>query len=203
MSRRQWAIVVALPLLVVIGWVALAWYPQHQQRNEAADRVEATQQLKNDALVQLAAARKLATSSASTPAELAALRVRIPTEPDVGGFVLLNQTIAQESGIELTAIAPQSDIEERFLPGADTLPKSLQPTVISITGSGSFGAVWAYVGRLTEAKRLVVIDSIAIDVEQVGVVRCSLTVRIFSTRPTATDASGATDAGTLTTTVPQ
>ena len=203
MSRRQLVIVVALPLLVVVGWVALSWYPQHQRHDEAAARVEATQKLKDDALVQLAAARKLATNSAGTPAELAALRLRIPTEPDVGGFVLLNQTIAQETGIELTDIAPQANIEDRSLPGADTLPGSLQPTVVSITGTGSFGAVWAFIGRLTEAQRLVVIDSIAIDVAQVGVIRCSLTVRIFSTRPTAPDPSGASEAGPLTTTVPQ
>ena len=203
MSRRHWAIVVALPLLVVIGWVALVWYPQHQRRDEANDRVAATQTLKDNALVQLAAARKLATNSTGTPAELAALRLRIPTDPDVGGFILLNQTIAQESGIELTAIAPQSDSEERFLPGADTLPQSLQPTVVGITGTGSFDAVWAYVGRLTEAKRLVVIDSIAMEVEQVGVVRCSLSVRIFSSRPPEPDKSGTITDDTITTTVPQ
>ncbi|MEO8694264.1 MAG: hypothetical protein ABI658_12150 [Acidimicrobiales bacterium] len=203
MSRRQLAIVLALPLLVVIGWAALAWYPQHQRRNEAAARVEATQALKDDAFVRLTAARKLATNSANTPAELAALRLRIPTDPDVGGFVLLNQSIAQQSGIELTDIAPHGDMEERFLPGADTLPKSLQPTVVNITGTGSFAAVWSYIGRLTAAERLVVIDSIAIEVEQAGVIRCSLTVRIFSSRPTAPDPPGATEDDTITGAVPK
>jgi Tfp pilus assembly protein PilO len=203
MSRRQLLVVVTLPLLVVIGWVGLVWFPQHQRRNEAADRVEAAQTLKDNALVQLGAARKLASISTGTPAELAALRLRIPTEPDVGGFILLNEKLAQESGIQLTAIAPQAEVNEQFLPGADTLPKSLQPTVVGITGTGSFAAAWAYVGRLTEAQRLVVIDSIAIDVEQVGVIRCSLTVRIFSTKPTEPDASTSVADETMTKAVPQ
>jgi hypothetical protein len=200
MTRGRFALVAAPPLAVVLAWLVLGWYPQRQERADASERIEVMDAQNADAMMQLAAARKLAEGADTTAAELGTLRARIPDAPDVGGFVLLNQSIALETGFLLTDVTPQADIEERFLPGALALPPTLQPTVVSITGTGSFDAVWAYTRRLTEAERLVVIDSISIDAEEAGVVRCALRIRIFSTREAPADAASGEDdlvAGTV------
>jgi Tfp pilus assembly protein PilO len=192
-NRRQVLLVALPPVAVLLAWFALAWLPQRERRADAADRIEALDAQNAAALAQLGAARERALDADATSVDLARLRARIPDDPDVGGFVLMNQSLALESGVTLTDVTPQADVEERFLPGAEDLPPTLEPTVVSISGTGSFPALWDYVDRLSQAPRLVIVDAIAFDAEEEGVLRCVLRVRIFSTRAASEAATTGVD----------
>jgi len=200
MKRTGVLIVLALTFAIGAAWYFAIFRPIDTARASAARREAAARVRFQTLSAQLTRLENLETDRANQEALTRRLDAAVPKTPDLGAFIVEANTIATNAGISWISITPGTTLT----PVADDFTSI--PVEIRI--EGGFFTVLDYLNRLEQAKRLVIVDSVAtapLPVEQTGgtvdpinpKLGATMRARIF-TRAEAFSANGAT----VTTTVP-
>ena len=221
MSRRTLMIGGAAALGVFVLWFVLLWSPQGSKVSKAKDRRVQAESEQQELQLRIARLRSLQQEEPQKRAQLEALRVAIPDEPNLAQFILDANTAANVSGIQFLSISPSPPSAETGPAGAAPAPTTpaapgagARPATINLqlSVSGGYFQVVDFVNRLNGLPRLVVIDSLGLtgsaQASPTGStdLTVAITARMFvsAATPVAGGTSGApvTPGGATTTTAP-
>lgn len=175
-SRKDVTMMFAMGALLLFAVFNFVFKPQRNDLSAARADLQRVEQSVSDAELLLQA------PTTSLPSHAEAVPSAIPADP--AEAILLRQlhAIADTTGVALTSISPSPLAVNPSGPGG-----SLQ---ISITASGPHDAVLAYVERLRDLDRLVVVEQIGITSQPAtdlagSTDQLQLSVRVFTLQPPA------------------
>jgi Tfp pilus assembly protein PilO len=185
MSRiQQWiaGTVVALLLIVAAGWF-LAISPQKHKASSLGAQSAAQEQTNSGLRTKLSVLTAQMSAVPAEEASVAAVTQRIPTDPDLPGYVRALTTIAGQTGVELVSIAPAVPAAVTVAapvvaaaaatPSASASPAvvqaapaaaaaSLQSIAVSLTVQGGYFQIQQFTAALQRLARSTVLTSVSI-----------------------------------------
>ena len=181
MKRSSILLVAAVTGLAVVLWYVVLFGPQRSERRRLGEQVSAAQRQEQELRSTLVRLRQLEAGRAAQEAELARLRLLVPPQHDVAGFILAANDAAVRSAVDWVSVAPAAAVA-----GAAGQPATI---AVSLAVNGGFFAVVDYLRHLEGLDRLIVVDSLQLSVggQGLGPLRLAATMsaRIFTTAPVA------------------
>jgi Tfp pilus assembly protein PilO len=158
--KRSMVIATVVAIAMVAAFWFAGWSPASHRLASAHHRLDQAQaknaQL-NGQLVLLRAEKK---NEATYVGELVALEVAVPTTPALDTVFDQLYTVAQASGVNLTAVNPSTAAAGAVSGGS---PTGGAPAVqLAVSASGSYHQVVRFVTLLQDDPRLFVVDSIGL-----------------------------------------
>jgi Tfp pilus assembly protein PilO len=169
-SPKDKAMLSAMGVLVLFAAYNFLIRPQGAELSSVRDERANVEQRVSAAEVDLQAQPD--SDQGQPSADVAALELAIPTDPAIATLLRELQAIASETGMSHASISPSPVGPNPAGPGG-----SLQ---IAIIASGSHDATLAYVQRLRDLERLVVVEQLAIDVQQDATEQLQISARVFT-----------------------
>ena len=178
---RPW--MVGPPLAVLLIWGAIGFFPARQISATAETRIRTAQEAQVRGAAQRNSLEQFRTSSAEMTTRVRSAKASVPASLEVAAFVRTLEQLAIDSALQLDVLAPSGVSGDSFVDGNDPLPAGLSAVSITIGATGSYNEITEFVRGLEEARRLVLVDSIAITTtdENLDVLGLDLTLRIFTT----------------------
>lgn len=165
-------VVALLGLLVIAAVYMMLIKPQGAELSAARDEAANARIHVDDALVMLARARPDTSADESSDVQELALDRAVPPSPEQSELLRQLQTIADDTGVAYASVSPT-------LPGPNPAgPGGSAPLTINASGPGE--AIDAYLGRIRDLERLLVIETVS-TLSQSGVTQLQLTIRAFHT----------------------
>lgn len=175
MNRSRVAATAAPMLLLTTGWWFGVWNHQNDQATEFEARAAAaTASAQQDRIESRAAEAFNADLDAGTT-RLQALRLSLPTSPDIGGFVTDNEAAAINAGVVVSSLNPDPPDSK-----PKQAPVGLQATGISLTVTGGPTQVTRYLDELMAMPRAVAIDDFSASGQSSAQASLTLSIRIFN-----------------------
>jgi Tfp pilus assembly protein PilO len=178
--QRIAAVTAAVAVLMVAIWYMALIRPQGQHLKSAkADYATAEQQItKLDS--QIVTLEAYAKQRPADLAKLASLNGQIPTAPDVSGIAVQLHLLASASGVQLTMLSPTSPYGSTPAPASGGQTSSpIRSIALSMTATGSYPQMSAFLSGLEHLPRDVVVDSVNIGSGSTGGLNANLTARTF------------------------
>lgn len=172
-SRKDNTMLGAMGVLVVFAAYNFLIKPQNAELSAIRDERTAVEQSVADA--DLALRRPPDVADLPVGIDAGALAAAIPADPAIATLLRQLQQIASETGTLQGSISPTAVAPNPAGPGG-----SLQ---VAITASGSHEATLAYLQRLRDLERLVVIEQIAINVQPDATEQLQIAARVFTQQP--------------------
>jgi Tfp pilus assembly protein PilO len=198
--NRRLLIPIGAGVVLVLLWFVALWGPQGSAISDARKKAnDATQQgaTLRDQLKRLQDSRR---DQPLKQSRLETLRVAIPDDPSLAQFILDANDAASTAGIDFLSITPTPPTAQAQAAtpttvagaaGGAAAPVSIR---IAMTISGGYFQVLDFMNRLNGLPRLVVIDSVTMNVQAAATqLQVSLQERIFTT--SSSPVAGATTAG--------
>lgn len=205
MNRRAVALFAVAAVAIVALWWVLVYSPRGDQLDDAKVELETAEREQQALRAQLAQLEDINENLPEIDADLARLSGLVPPTPDLAGFILGMNDLANQSGIDWISVSPAPPAAAGT--GFSTIG-------LSITVEGGFFQVLDYLNRLEDFDRLVVVEGVNVTggatggdgtdgqpVESSGLA-VSMTARMFTTQQpgVATTTTTAAPADTTTTT---
>lgn len=169
-----------LAAVLVVGYVALSSAPSGA---DLLSRALGRGRQADELAAKSAQAEQAIANSDEFAAELGALRMAVPSEPDLPGLLQAVQRDAAASGLSWVSAAPSTTPAD--IPGGLVY-------YLSLNLRGSSRDVPGFLRRLEGMSRLVVIDSVQVQGDAAASVTISVRFFVAATTPPATEDSGAT-----------
>jgi Tfp pilus assembly protein PilO len=151
MKSRVVAFGVLLLIVVVLMWNLLIFAPKGKSVSKAKKDAQAALQMQTQLRATLSRLNNISRNGPQIAAELDKLSAAVPTDPDLDGFILSANQIAEQSGIDWLSVSPS-------VVQAGTTGPSVIPLTVQI--KGGFFQVLDYLNRLEDMGRLVIVDGI-------------------------------------------
>lgn len=200
MNRRAVALFAVAAVAIVALWWVLVYSPRGDELDDAKVELQTAEGEQQALQAQLARLEAINDNLPEIDADLARLSGLVPPTPDLAGFILGMNDLANQSGIDWISVSPTP-------PAAQGTGFSTIGLAISV--EGGFFQVLDYLNRLEDFDRLVVVEGVNVtggaggdgtEGETVGTsgLAVSMTARMFTTQQpggattTTTTAPGAT-----------
>ncbi|HEX4490644.1 MAG TPA: type 4a pilus biogenesis protein PilO [Acidimicrobiia bacterium] len=192
MKSRAVILGVLATIVVAMIWNLLIFAPKGRSLKHAKADTQTAQQLGASLQATLTRLQDISRNGPAIAAELDKLSAAVPASPDLDGFILSANQIADTSGIDWLSVSPS------VAQAGTTSDVSVIPLSIQI--KGGFFQVLDYLNRLEDMGRLVVVDGISISSTATAtasgppVLSVTLTARMF-TRAAPPAPAGSTPTG--------
>lgn len=159
--KRWWLIAtVAVGVIVGGGWFGLV-APQQASADEVRQQVEQADQRAAQASAQVRLLQKQNAELDSVKKELEALQAKIPTGEQVSALLVSVNKLAGASGVVLTTFKPGTVAAlESSAPDKGTARLGYLP--VTLTGTGNYDQIRAYLSKLEALDRALVVSSIGV-----------------------------------------
>lgn len=159
--RRWWLIGIVGVLVILLGGWFLVVAPQRAGAEEAAAQAVQADQRAAQAASQVKVLQQQSAQLDTVKKELEALQAKIPTGEQVSALLVSVNKLAGASGVALTSFKPGTVTAlDSSAPDKGTARLGYLP--ISLTGTGSFNQIRAYLAQLETLDRALVVTSVAI-----------------------------------------
>lgn len=152
MKRSVIVLGVLCVFVLVYGWNALFLAPPARQRSEVRTQLAAAMAEQKTLRAHLAELRRLAANTTSREEELGRLTRLVPAEPDLAGFILAMNDVANRAKVDWASLSPGAPVA-----GAAGAPTTV---ALDIKVEGTFFQVVDYLKRIESLDHLVVIDAV-------------------------------------------
>ncbi len=174
MRLRSVAIAATPPLLVAGLWLGAVVMPTGNSARELQDRLDAADAELVEVAALLEESRTVDAQLVAMTGELDRLASSVPPTADVAGVVRLVDELAGRTGVVVSSVTPQSEQAAASWPGAEV-------TNVSMSLSGDYSTVMAFIDQLLTADRLV--DLVDVDLaadSSAGSLFVDLVVSVYS-----------------------
>ena len=155
MTRKITFGAVGAALVLLLAWFVLLWGPQGGRLEDARDREEAAASANSELELRLDRLQAAQADAPALQAEVEALRVAVPDDPQLAQFILEANDAAAASGVDFLSVSPT--------PPAASLDPLLPAAVnLAVTVDGGYFQVLDYLNRLDAMDRIVVVDTLAL-----------------------------------------
>lgn len=164
-----------LGVLVIAALYVLVLKPQGAELAATRDEAATAQQGLDDALLMLSQLGRAAGGDAGGGPQDAALSVAVPPNAELSQLLRHLQTIATDTGVAHASVSPTTPGPNPAGPGGSIS--------LTINASGARDAIDAYLGRIRDLERMLVIEQVSTLTPPGEAVetQLQLTVRAFST----------------------
>jgi Tfp pilus assembly protein PilO len=169
-TRKDLVMLIAMGVLVLFAVYNFLIRPQGADLSSVRDERVAVEQAVSDAERDLV--DPVVAPNGQSAEDVSALDKAVPVEPALSALLRQLQQIAAETGMLHGSISPAPLGPNPSGPGG-----SLQ---IAIAASGSPAAALAYIDRLRDLERLVVIEQIGVTVQPDGSEQLQISARVFT-----------------------
>ncbi|MDA8116849.1 MAG: type 4a pilus biogenesis protein PilO [Actinomycetota bacterium] len=163
-SRRRmtFAIVLLVVAVLIVAFVFLIWIPKGREISSANAQLASLQTQQSSSRGEIASLEAFKAQLPNAKAELARLTTAIPAYPQLSSFILMVNSISNESGISFISISPAQPAPQApvtSVPGASQLPAAVD---VSIQVKGGYFQVLDFLNRLDNLPRLVVTNTLGL-----------------------------------------
>ncbi len=172
------------PLILIIAWAGLLWWPSRASVTTEEDRIGDLQ------TEQLALVTEISELTAASDRldefelDLARFATAVPPTADIGALLRVLDAEAANVGLEIDLFAPTRVANSTTAAPGQGLPPSISSVSLSLSGIGTYEATMAFVARLENMDRLIVVDSLALTVaDGPNRIIIDVNLRVFTTEP--------------------
>ena len=172
------------PLLLIIAWAGLLWWPSRVAVAAEEDRIG---DLQTEQLALVTEIGELAAASDRLDEfdlDLVRFATAVPPTSDIGVLLRVLNAEAADVGVEIDLFAPTRVADSATAAPGQALPPSISSVSLALSGIGPYEATMAFVGRLEHMDRLIVVDSLALTVaDGPNQIIIDVNLRVFTTEP--------------------
>lgn len=177
MTRNTMLLAVLGAVLVVVLWYLFLFKPANDELAEVNTEIQTAQDQQQQLETQLERLRDIRQDVTSIEAELAAYNTVITPDPGLPSLLRQLQTAANDSALELLAVAPGEPAVLEEVP-------DLQSISLAVEVSGGYYQLVDFLRRIEDpviVGRGVLIDGLQVTLDEYPTLSVSITARIFTT----------------------
>ncbi len=172
------------PVVLLIAWAALLWWPSRVTVATEEDRLA---DLQTEQMALVGEIEELNVASGRLDEfelDLVRFATAVPSTSDLGAFLRVLHAEADEVELELDLFAPTRVSNSVTAAPGQAVPPNLSSVSLALSGTGTYEAALAFVGRLEALDRLVVVDSLVLTAgDGPNQIIIDVNMRVFTTEP--------------------
>ncbi len=172
------------PLVLLIAWAALLWWPSRVTVANEEDRLA---DLQTEQMALVGEIDKLNEAEGRLDEfelDLVRFATAVPPTSDLGALLRVLHAEAEDVELELDLFAPIRVADSTTAAPGQGVPPNLSSVSLALSGIGTYEAALAFVGRLEAMDRLVVVDSLVLTAaDGPNRIIIDVNLRVFTTEP--------------------